>query len=60
MSVLAKTPDLDVGVWQRAFDNPETHEEEWEDVYGKYQAAVDWPTCEFYKGNGLCNRASRD
>ncbi|SAL98437.1 hypothetical protein [Absidia glauca] len=53
LGVLARSPDLDVGVWQRAFDNPETHEDEWEKVYGNYRAAIDWPTCEFYKGNGI-------
>lgn len=46
-------PTQDVGVWNRAFDNPETHEDEWEKVYGEYRAAVDWPTATFYEGNVL-------
>jgi hypothetical protein len=53
MIKLMNDPTQDVGVWIRAFDNPETHEDEWEKVYGEYRAAVDWPTVTFYKGNVL-------
>ncbi|KAI9309690.1 P-loop containing nucleoside triphosphate hydrolase protein [Cunninghamella echinulata] len=40
---------LDPDVWRRAYDDPTNHEDEWEKVYGEYRAAVDFPTCDFYK-----------
>ncbi|CAO3638370.1 unnamed protein product [Cunninghamella blakesleeana] len=48
MATLMLETTQDVDVWNRAFDNP-NHENEWEKVYGEYQAAVDFPTCSFYK-----------
>ncbi|CAO3638378.1 unnamed protein product [Cunninghamella blakesleeana] len=48
MVKLFANPDEDPEVWTRAYDDP-NHEDEWEKVYGKYQAAVDFPTCSFYK-----------
>ncbi|KAI8098788.1 P-loop containing nucleoside triphosphate hydrolase protein [Halteromyces radiatus] len=39
----------DPGVWLRAFDHPDTHNDEWDKVYGDYTAAVDFPTAVFYK-----------
>jgi hypothetical protein len=50
MIMVKNDPDQDAGVWNRAYDNPETHEDEWEKVYGKYRAAIDWPTAAFYEG----------
>ncbi|KAG0184717.1 hypothetical protein DFQ28_010662, partial [Apophysomyces sp. BC1034] len=38
----------DSDVWLRAFENKD-HEDEWEKVYGDYDAAVDYPTVAFYK-----------
>ncbi|KAI8098787.1 P-loop containing nucleoside triphosphate hydrolase protein [Halteromyces radiatus] len=46
---LMSDPNQDPSVWSRAYDDPEHHEDEWESVYGKYTAAVDWPTATFYK-----------
>ncbi|KAG0191489.1 hypothetical protein DFQ28_011737 [Apophysomyces sp. BC1034] len=39
---------LDSDVWLRAYENKD-HEDEWEKVYGDYDAAVDYPTAAFYK-----------
>ncbi|KAI8098789.1 P-loop containing nucleoside triphosphate hydrolase protein [Halteromyces radiatus] len=39
----------DPGVWLRAFEHPDTHDDEWDKVYGDYTAAVDFPTAVFYK-----------
>ncbi|KAL0084758.1 P-loop containing nucleoside triphosphate hydrolase protein [Phycomyces blakesleeanus] len=36
-------------VWERAFNDPENHPDEWESVYGNYDAAIDWPTVTHYK-----------
>ncbi|ORZ04358.1 P-loop containing nucleoside triphosphate hydrolase protein [Absidia repens] len=49
MVKLMQDETQDPEVWARAYDNPDNHEDEWEKVYGKYTAAVDWPTCTFYK-----------
>ncbi|KAG0191491.1 hypothetical protein DFQ28_011739 [Apophysomyces sp. BC1034] len=38
----------DSDVWLRAYENKD-HEDEWEKVYGDYDAAVDYPTAAFYK-----------
>ncbi|SAM02559.1 hypothetical protein [Absidia glauca] len=54
MIMVKNDPDQDVGVWNRAYDNPETHEDEWEKVYGKYRAAIDWPTAAFYEELSQC------
>jgi hypothetical protein len=51
MSKLLTDESQDPDVWRRAYDNPDNHEDEWEKVYGKYTAAIDWPTVTFYKGN---------
>lgn len=48
MVELFADPTEDVGVWLRAYDDP-NHEDEWEKVYGNFDAAVDVPTCVFYK-----------
>ncbi|ORZ22606.1 P-loop containing nucleoside triphosphate hydrolase protein [Absidia repens] len=42
-------PTQDPGVWLRAKENPSTHKDEWESVYGNYDAAISWPTVTFYK-----------
>ncbi|KAI8343219.1 hypothetical protein BC941DRAFT_366946 [Chlamydoabsidia padenii] len=42
-------PTQDPGVWLRAKEQPSTHKDEWETVYGNYDAAVGWPTATFYK-----------
>ncbi|KAG0184716.1 hypothetical protein DFQ28_010661 [Apophysomyces sp. BC1034] len=44
----SRRQQLDPGVWLRAFENKD-HEDEWENVYGDYDAAVDTPTAPFYK-----------
>ncbi|KAI9031843.1 P-loop containing nucleoside triphosphate hydrolase protein [Phycomyces nitens] len=38
----------DYGVWERAANDP-NHPDEWESVYGNYDAAVDWPTVSHYQ-----------
>ncbi|KAG0185642.1 hypothetical protein DFQ28_009033 [Apophysomyces sp. BC1034] len=38
----------DSDMWLRAYENKD-HEDEWEKVYGDYDAAVDNPTVPFYK-----------
>ncbi|KAI9303281.1 P-loop containing nucleoside triphosphate hydrolase protein [Cunninghamella echinulata] len=48
MVTLMPDETQDPGVWVRAYDDP-NHEDEWEKVYGDYQAAIDYPTCTFYK-----------
>ncbi|KAI8098790.1 P-loop containing nucleoside triphosphate hydrolase protein [Halteromyces radiatus] len=39
----------DLGVFHRAYDHPDTHEDEWEKVYGDYTASLDFPSAAFYK-----------
>ena len=47
MSVLTDTSQKQT-VWLNAYKNP-GGQDEWEEAYGNYDAAVDWPTCVFYK-----------
>ncbi|KAI8084533.1 uncharacterized protein BX664DRAFT_337201 [Halteromyces radiatus] len=42
-------PTQDPGVWLRAKEQPLEHKDEWETVYGNYDAAVGWPTVNCYK-----------
>ncbi|KAL0084759.1 P-loop containing nucleoside triphosphate hydrolase protein [Phycomyces blakesleeanus] len=49
MSQLMGDSVQDPFVWQRAYDNPGSHPDEWESVYGKYDAAIDWPTVTVYE-----------
>ncbi|KAI9276984.1 hypothetical protein BDA99DRAFT_532072 [Phascolomyces articulosus] len=59
---LVTDPKQDPNVWRNSFKNKiqENEKEEynsntekqivdWDKAYGDYQAAVDWPTCSFYK-----------
>ncbi|KAI9251867.1 P-loop containing nucleoside triphosphate hydrolase protein [Phascolomyces articulosus] len=46
MSVLTDQ-DQNASIWLNAYKNPGSVE--WEDAYGNYDAASDWPTCVFYK-----------
>ena len=46
MSVLTDQ-DQDASIWLNAYKNPGSVD--WEDAYGNYDAASDWPTCVFYK-----------
>ena len=39
----------DPTIWANALSNKNNTRDEWEKVYGDYDAAVDWPTCSFYK-----------
>ncbi|KAG0192798.1 hypothetical protein DFQ28_007558 [Apophysomyces sp. BC1034] len=48
MLKVASDPTQDTGVWIRASEDKD-HEDEWEKVYGNYDAAVDNPTSTFYK-----------
>ncbi|CAO3617885.1 unnamed protein product [Cunninghamella blakesleeana] len=45
---LGNNENYDLNIFNRAFDDP-NHEDEWEKIYGDYQAAVDFPICVFYK-----------
>ncbi|KAG0182323.1 hypothetical protein DFQ28_002068 [Apophysomyces sp. BC1034] len=49
----SRRSQLDSGVWLRAFENKD-HEDEWEKVYGDFDAAVDNPTVPFYKELAEC------
>ncbi|KAG0190348.1 hypothetical protein DFQ28_002196, partial [Apophysomyces sp. BC1034] len=48
MLKVASDPTQDIGVWIRAYEDKD-HGDEWEKVYGDYDAAVDNPTVPFYK-----------
>ncbi|KAI8072870.1 P-loop containing nucleoside triphosphate hydrolase protein [Gongronella butleri] len=39
----------DVTMWKHAYDFPNSPDINWDSVYEKYSAAVDFPTCMFYK-----------
>ncbi|KAI8370637.1 P-loop containing nucleoside triphosphate hydrolase protein [Radiomyces spectabilis] len=41
-------PTEHLDVWMRAKQDP-NHEDEWDRVYEGWDAAIDWPTCTFYK-----------
>ncbi|CAO3637596.1 unnamed protein product [Cunninghamella blakesleeana] len=45
---LSSNENYDLNIFNRAIDDP-NHEDEWEKIYGTYQAAVDFPICVFYK-----------
>ncbi|KAI8066490.1 P-loop containing nucleoside triphosphate hydrolase protein [Gongronella butleri] len=49
MSVLVGDPTQDATKWSRAYKKEDFAPEEWHEVYKTWTAAVDWPTCEFYK-----------
>ncbi|KAI9031842.1 P-loop containing nucleoside triphosphate hydrolase protein [Phycomyces nitens] len=49
MVCLMSDSTQDPFIWKRAFDNPDSYLDEWESVYGKYNAAIDWPTATTYK-----------
>jgi hypothetical protein len=57
MYELENNKDHDPELWSRAFDNSGLRQDEWEQVYGNYRAALDWPSCEFYKGKLLIHAA---
>ncbi|CAO3626847.1 unnamed protein product [Cunninghamella echinulata] len=47
MLTVITNPTQDPDVWIKAKRNPE-HQDEWDKVYGNYDAAVGWPTVTFY------------
>ncbi|KAI8066493.1 P-loop containing nucleoside triphosphate hydrolase protein [Gongronella butleri] len=49
MVELLGDPTQDPSVWSHAYDRPNSPDTDWERVYGNYTAAVDFPTCTFYK-----------
>ncbi|KAI8066491.1 P-loop containing nucleoside triphosphate hydrolase protein [Gongronella butleri] len=49
MVELLGDPTQDPSVWSHAYDHPNSPDTDWERVYGNYTAAVDFPTCTFYK-----------
>ncbi|KAI8377843.1 uncharacterized protein BYT42DRAFT_571906 [Radiomyces spectabilis] len=44
--VLGPTEHIDI--WTRAYQDP-NHEDEWEEIYKDWDAAIDWPSMTFYK-----------
>ncbi|ORX62894.1 hypothetical protein DM01DRAFT_1331004 [Hesseltinella vesiculosa] len=54
MVELMRDPTQDANIWTYAYDHPNSPDTDWEKVYGRYTAAVDFPTCTFYKE--LCER----
>ncbi|KAI8059000.1 P-loop containing nucleoside triphosphate hydrolase protein [Gongronella butleri] len=49
MIEVIKNEDQDVNVWNHAQDHPNSPGTNWDSVYNGYDAAVDFPTCMFYK-----------
>lgn len=41
--------ERDGELFARAYNNPKHSKQDWEDLYKGFNAAVDWPTCSFYK-----------
>ncbi|KAI8074471.1 P-loop containing nucleoside triphosphate hydrolase protein [Gongronella butleri] len=46
---IIENEDQDVDVWNHAHDHPNSPDTDWENVYARYDAAIDFPTCMFYK-----------
>ncbi|KAI7863087.1 P-loop containing nucleoside triphosphate hydrolase protein [Spinellus fusiger] len=49
MFVLFEDHTQDPAVWEKAYDDPKSHENDWEKIYQHFDAALDWPTVSFYK-----------